>query len=263
MAAKKKAAAKTIRIWARRQEAVECLANKEWCDFASTDLASACQDANLVIICAPVKRIIELSTQIAPLLHGFPIVTDVGSAKQDIVAECTRIFEKSAHFIGSHPMAGSEKTGMENAEADLFEDRTCFVTPTEKTTELLVNTVNDFWAALGSSVIQETPQRHDELTAKASHSPHLIAAALASYLNAECPDAGKFCGNGLRDTTRIASGDPALWTEIIFQNKNEILKSLAGFQSELQKFSEAIANDDQNATNALLSQGKEFRDSLV
>ncbi|MCH6257026.1 prephenate dehydrogenase/arogenate dehydrogenase family protein [Puniceicoccaceae bacterium K14] len=262
MATKDTAAAENIRIWARRHEAVDALNQKDWCNQASIDLKTVCEGADLVIICAPVNRIIELTSTISPFLSTETIVTDVGSAKTNIVKECTAILSDQACFIGSHPMAGSEKTGMENAQSTLFNGKVCFVTPSEKSSVENVQKVSKFWEDLGSKVIVETPEKHDELTAKGSHSPHIISAALASYLDESCPNAVDFCGNGLRDTTRIAAGDPGLWTEIIFQNREEILKSLSDFQIEIEKYREAIAKNDPEMTKSLLAKGKKFRDSL-
>ncbi len=159
-------------------------------------------------------------------------------------------------------MAGSEKTGLENAQDDLFEGKSCFVTPTDDSDTQATNTVSAFWEALGSNIYTESPERHDAIVAQISHVPHILAAALASYLSREETDAQNLCGNGLKDTTRIASGSPELWQEIISQNGTEILKSLDQFQKEIDAFKETIVNEDTAKTIEFLARGKEFRDSI-
>ena len=262
MAVHNRELAKRIAVWARRPEAREQLAQTNWCDDAPEAIGDACSGSDLIVLCAPVERIIDLARTIAPHLDSNPIVTDVGSVKSELSRACSAAFESKARFVGSHPMAGSEKTGMENADSDLFVDRVCFVTPFEKTDSETERIVSGFWRALGSSVISESPERHDAIVANVSHLPHLLASTLSTHLANAFPDAAKYCGNGLRDTTRIASGDPAMWREIISQNRVEILRSIDSFQDELQGVRAVIANENDFETLAKLADGKAFRDAL-
>lgn len=262
MAARAKGAARRISVYARRPDAAAKAASEPWCDFASADLAEACDGADLIVLCAPVERIISLAQDLAPSISGNPIVTDVGSVKGEIARRCASALAGKARFVGSHPMAGSEKTGMDHASAGLFEGRPCFVTPREDSDPSATQAVIDLWTAIGSRVIVESPDKHDEIVACVSHLPHMLASALATYLSRHCAEAGSYCGNGLRDTTRVAAGDPALWREIISQNRQEILRAIAGFQDHLQAFSAAIANQDEFAILQQLSEGKAFRDRL-
>lgn len=262
IAAREKGLAQNVSVWARRQETVDALAEKPWCARASTDLDQACRDAELIVLCSPVNSIITLAKQLATFVQGSPIVTDVGSVKADIVQHCETVLAGKAHFIGSHPMAGSEKTGMDNACGALFESRSCFVTPSPKSnSEALAKTIA-FWQAVGSTVIEETPDKHDEIVAQVSHLPHLIASSLAAFLAARCPSAADYCGNGLRDTTRVASGSPELWREIVGQNRHEVLRALRDYQDHLQALSAAIANEDELQLLQQLADGKTFRDQL-
>lgn len=262
IAASEKGLAKNVSIFARRQEAVDELLQQPWCARASTDLATACQNAELIVLCAPVDRIITLAQEIAKFARGAPIVTDVGSVKSDIVHHCEAALAGHAHFIGSHPMAGSEKTGMENASADLFEDRACFVTPSPKSNpDALAKTIA-FWQAVGSTIIEESPEKHDEIVAQVSHLPHILASSLAAFLAKRCPAAADYCGNGLRDTTRVASGSPDLWREIIGQNRHEVLRAIRDYQDHLQALSAAIANESDFELLQQLADGKAFRDLL-
>ena len=262
MAAHSRGFAKRITVWTRRPEAREQLAQTDWCDQAPERIEDACSGSELIILCAPVQRIIELAKTIAPHLDSNPIVTDVGSVKSELSRACTAALGSQGRFVGSHPMAGSEKTGMENANSDLFVERVCFVTPFEETDPEAIQSVSEFWQGLGSFTITETPERHDAIVANVSHLPHLLASTLATHLSSDFPDAAKFCGNGLKDTTRIASGDPGMWLEIIAQNRAEILRSIDGFEKELKELRSVIANQNDFETLVKLANGKAFRDSL-
>lgn len=262
MAARNRSLAQSISVWARRAEAREALERQDWCDDAPEAIEDACAGSSLIVLCAPVERINELATQIAPSLNSNPIVTDVGSVKSKLSRHCHAALESKGLFVGSHPMAGSEKTGMENADVNLFKGNTCFVTPFEETNIEAIEAVSDFWINLGANVMHESPERHDAIVSNVSHLPHLIASSLASYLSENLPAAGKFCGNGLKDTTRIASGDPQMWRDIIVQNRPEIIRSLDSFQDELQNLRAAIANEDDFSVLEKLYKGKAFRDQL-
>jgi len=262
LAARERSLAHAISVWARRAETRESLADADWCDEAPEAIADACSGSSLIALCAPVERIIELAERIAPGLDSNPIVTDVGSVKSKLSRHCSAALEGQARFIGSHPMAGSEKTGMENAVADLFEDQGCFITPLENSDPTAKEIVRSFWQDLGCHVLEESPEKHDAIVANVSHLPHLLASALAGYLSAAMPDSRQFCGNGLKDTTRIASGDPQMWRDIIIQNRPEIVRAIDAFQDELQRFRAQIANEEDFAVLKTLADGKTFRDQL-
>ncbi|MBC2604674.1 prephenate dehydrogenase/arogenate dehydrogenase family protein [Pelagicoccus albus] len=262
IAISEKGLAQNVAIWARRQAAVDALKSQSWCQKASVDLEEACQDAELIVLCSPVNSIISLSQQIATIAQNSPIVTDVGSVKDEIVRECQTALVGKARFIGSHPMAGSEKTGMENACSTLFDGKTCFVTPTDDSDPEALEKTIAFWKAVGSQVVVENPQKHDEIVAQVSHLPHVIATSLSTFLASRCPAAADYCGNGLRDTTRVASGSPALWQEIIAQNRTEVLKAIADFQTHLKKLYHQIEEKTDSKLFQELSLGKEFRDQL-
>ncbi len=262
MAARQKGLAQTISVWARRPEIRETLSTLDWCDDAPESIDDACRDSSLIVLCAPVERIIDLAQTIAPGLENQPIVTDVGSVKSELCRKCSDALGDKARFIGSHPMAGSEKTGMDNATPNLFENATCFVTPLAESDSNAREIVSKFWKDIGSIVVEETPERHDALVANVSHLPHLVASCLARHLSQTLPDAARFCGNGLKDTTRIASGDPGMWRDIVTQNRAEIVRSLDAFQDELQALRADIANEDDFSILEKLADGKSFRDSL-
>lgn len=258
-AARERSLARHITIWARRPEVRLQIAAQPWCDDAPTALADAVIDANLVIIASPVTHIVPLATEIAPHLRRDTIVTDVGSVKGEICRLGHAALLGQAHFIGSHPMAGSEKTGWEHGHAELFVKRTCFVTPQPETNAAALETVVRFWRDLGSEVVTVTPDQHDEIVAHISHLPQVLASSLCSFLHRKDHAWRNYAGGGLRDTTRIAGSDPQLWRSILEQNRDEVLRALREFQDELQAFQAALANRDYHEVAARIERGQAYR----
>ncbi|MBK9989365.1 MAG: prephenate dehydrogenase/arogenate dehydrogenase family protein [Verrucomicrobia bacterium] len=254
--------AKRIVIWARRPEVRDQLRAQPWCNQVFDTPEDAVRSACLVVLAAPVEKIVELARQIAPALPPGAIVTDVGSVKSELCRACTTAMPSHATFVGSHPMAGSQKTGWENSTENLFEGRTCFVTPLAGTPSAAIETVASFWREVGSNVATLTPDQHDEIVAHISHLPQAIATTLCSFL-AQKKDAWRdFAGGGLRDTTRIAASDATMWIEIFQQNRDEILRALNEFQNELHGFSAALANREWDELRTRLESGKTYRDGF-
>lgn len=261
-AARSHGAADRIKIWARRPETRLALKKVAWCDEVVDTLSSAVEEANIVVVCTPVDRIIESIETISDSLRPDAVVTDVGSVKGEICRFASSLLKNGAQFVGSHPMAGSEKSGMEHASADLFKDRPCFVTPLDQTPTKSVDQVVSFWTRIGAEVVTLPPDRHDEIVAHISHLPHLAASALCSLLAGNDPSWRHYAGGGLRDTTRVAGGNPSLWLEILFENRDEVLRALASYQDELQGFHAALSNRDIHQMKALLERGKDYRDQF-
>lgn len=263
MAARRCAAARRIVVWARRPEIRVQLGAAAWCDEVRATPEAAAEGAALVVICAPVDTIPALAATIRPHLPAGAIVTDVGSVKGELCRRAAAPYAAGGPvFVGSHPMAGSEKCGHEAASADLFRGRSCFVTPLEDTPAPPVEALVRFWAALGCEVVTMHPDRHDEIVAHVSHLPHLAAACLCGLLAGRNPDWRNLAGPGLRDTTRVASGDPKLWRGILAENRDEVLRALRSYQDELQALHAALANRNDLELLALLERGKVWRDKL-
>ncbi|MEI9963070.1 MAG: prephenate dehydrogenase/arogenate dehydrogenase family protein [Limisphaerales bacterium] len=208
-------------------------------DFATTDLLAAVSNADLVILCTPLAQMLPIAKQMLPALKRGAIVTDVGSVKASIVRELESLIAKSgAHFVGSHPMAGAEKTGVSAARESLFQNAVCVLTPTKKTNQSALKKLEQFWQSIGSRVFQLTPETHDALVSRTSHLPHVIAATLVNLvLNPTQPKTqAALCATGFRDTTRIASGSPEMWRDIVLANQKNLAKSLDAFIATLQKF---------------------------
>lgn len=262
MAVRQRGLARKIVIWARRADARLKLREQPWCDEAVDTPEEAVRGANFVVLAAPVEKIIALAEQIAPHLQPGARVTDVGSVKGDLCRRCHAVMPKAIHFIGAHPMAGSQKTGWENGSPDLFSKRVCFVTPLEGADAKATEAVVQFWNELGSEVTTLLPDQHDEIVAHISHLPQAVATSLCTFL-AQKPIAWRnFAGGGLRDTTRIAASDATMWVEIFQQNRDEVLRALRQFQDELQAMHSAIANREWPEVRARLERGKAYRDGF-
>jgi prephenate dehydrogenase len=225
----------------------------------TTSLERGVGQADLVIVCTPVADIVDRVCEVARHCPAEALITDVGSTKANIVRELARRLRGGPAFVGSHPMAGSEKTGPENARADLLEDRVTVITPGRRTREEDVQRIEQFWSALGARVLRMSPQDHDQAVAMASHATHVIATTLAV---ATPPQALAVAASGWRDTTRIAAGDPQLWLQILLANRREVVKSLRTFEQVLTSFRAALQRGDAASLVQLLDAGKQTRDSV-
>lgn len=248
-----------IVLWARRPESRLALKAQPWCDAVADTPEAAVAGAALVVLAAPVDRIIALARQIAPHLAPGAIVTDVGSVKGEICRLGHIAVQGRGHFVGAHPMAGSEKTGWEHASATLFDRRACFVTPLPETDPKAVETVVRFWRDLGCEVTTEHPDKHDEIVAHISHLPQIVASTLCAFLARKDHRWRNHAGGGLRDTTRIAASDPQLWRTILEQNRDEILRALSGYEDELHALRAALANRDYLDLVARLERSQAYR----
>ena len=248
--------------WSRRPETRAKCADQDWCDAVFDSPEAAVAGSQLVIICTPVQTIVPLLEQIAPALDANCLITDVGSTKSLICRESRGVLPASCEFVGSHPMAGSEQTGMEFAHAELFQGAACILTPLDDTSDQAIQTLTKLWQALGMLVKTTSPEQHDEIVALVSHLPHLLASTLCSYLSSQDASWTALSGGGLRDSTRVAAGDPTLWRQILEQNRDEALRAIGGFEDELHRLKTALLNNDSLGIQTLLERGKNYRDQL-
>jgi prephenate dehydrogenase len=229
-------------------------------DEATAELKDAARRAGLLIFCTPVDRIVEGVRTAADVCPSGGLITDAGSVKGCICRVLAQGLPRGVEFVGSHPLAGSEKQGFEHADAQLFDNRVCVVTPVESSSRPAVARVKAFWKRLGATIFEMTPEAHDKALAETSHLPHLVAASLAATLSAEN---GGLVASGFRDTTRIASGDSELWAAILLGNRDEVLASLSRFDASLTRFRRALEQNDSAALKELLKAAKMSRESVV
>lgn len=209
-------------------------------DRITLSLDSGVKDADLIILATPVLKIVELGKRVAPLVREDAIVTDVGSTKGYIVENLERVFSKRAAFIGSHPMAGTERGGPLSATAGLFKDKTCFITKTGRTNARALRLIRQFWRHLEARVKEISPKGHDRVVAQISHAVHVIASSLVISNRAFL----KHAAGGFRDATRIALSDQVMWKDICLSNAGEIAGSLDSFMRVVRKFKGAISRKD-------------------
>lgn len=262
LACKAQAPSQRVHAWSRRPETRTQCRQADWCDAVFDSPEAAVQGSDLIIICTPVETIVPLLAQIAPQLRPDALVTDVGSTKREICEQAPTTLPSGPVFIGSHPMAGSERTGMAHARADLFSQACCLITPTGDAPAEAVQRLSAFWEALDMRLAIVSAAEHDEIVAHISHLPHLLASTLCSYLTGKDPSWGNYAGGGLRDSTRIAAGDPTLWQQILKQNRQEVLHAIAGFENELAQLKQALLSEDAPAITQQLAKGKKYRDQL-
>ena len=254
-----------LRIWARRPEALERLSNFGIQAETSTSVADCVRGASIIVLATPVESMASLAQEIAgSSLEPDAIVTDVGSVKSPLVESLTPLFAKTNGpcFLGSHPMAGSEKAGIDAAKAHLFRDAVCVLTPTQFTQDSAKTRLENFWRGVGLRVISMSAEQHDQHVARISHLPHLMAAVTTLAALQADPSAASCIGSGFRDTTRVASGDPDLWTGIVQQNREPILSSLREANAQLTQLVEIVETMNDDTLRQFLAAAKNLRDNI-
>ncbi len=232
------------------------------CDEITTDPREGFAQADLIVVCMPVAALAESFTILADCVQPGVIVTDVGSTKQRIVEAAESHLAGRCLFVGSHPMSGAEVSGVQHARADLYKGNPCFLTPTPSTDLQALSTLAQLWQTLGSRVVITDPARHDELVAAVSHVPHLSSVALtllAAGLGEDLNLIPAIVGNGFWDTTRLAKGDLAMWSEICQENDASILKQLDRLIEILSQLRERVRTHEMRDS---LSHAAEFRREL-
>ncbi len=229
-------------------------------DAAQTDLRAAASMADLLVFCTPVDCIAEQVVEAAAHCRPGTLLTDVGSTKAAIVREVRGRLPSGVTFVGSHPLAGSEKHGPEHASAQLFEGRLVLLTPDADAPHDALSAIGAFWSVLGATVRIMDAEAHDRALALTSHLPHLLSSALAGILPSELQS---LTATGFRDATRLASGQPSLWSAIFHANRTHLLAALDVLEEQLRLFREALSHHDRRSIETLLQQGKKIRDDLA
>jgi len=232
-------------------------------DLAVTDLEGGVREADVILLATPVLTIEGLLERVWRAAPDGALITDVGSTKRNIVRAAERLAAtRSLRFVGSHPLAGSEQAGYSVARADLFRGATVVVTPTEATELGALKKTTEFWEALGARVSSLDPETHDRTVAAISHLPHLIACALVDGAARVEPSALELAARGFRDTTRIAAGDPDMWTEIFLANRDALSATVEAFREALADLQQAIDAGQADALRALLARIKATREQV-
>ena len=224
------------------------------------DIGESVSNADLVILATPICTFEKIFSQISNALPRGCIVTDVGSTKVLPHRWAAKQLPKWVHYVGSHPIAGSEQRGVEFARDDLFERTDCILTTTKKTNAAPVETLKRFWSKLGCSVKLMSPAEHDRIFANISHLPHITAAAL---INASKTEELKFAGKGFIDTSRIASGPANIWADVLATNANNSTRGIDKITVELEKLKKAIKSGNKKQIEKLLEAARDKRATLI
>ncbi len=262
LALKKRNLIKEVVGIGRRQESIDKALQAGAVDRGTLKLEEGVKDVDLVVIATPVGSITEMIKRTIIALPQRAIITDVGSTKEKIVIEVDRIIPKKISFLGGHPLAGSEKSGVEAAREDLFVDSVCVLKPGKTTLPGVLATISSFWENVGARVIVMKPEEHDFLIAATSHLPHLVSAALVSLtgrLEGEKEGLLPLIATGFKDTTRIALSSPEVWKDIYLTNGKNIISMVGRFQELLEEIKGYILKEEGALLQEELDRVRVFR----
>ena len=229
-------------------------------DTAHLDASEAVGETDLVVLATPVRAFEEHMRAVAPKLARGAFVTDVGSTKAAVVRTAEGVFGVGGPFVGSHPMAGSEQKGVAFSRADLFGGATCIVTPTTNTPKRLAERAERFWQTLGMRTVRMGPVAHDRAVARVSHLPHVLASLLMLLPTDADLDVS---ATGFRDATRLASGDPEMWRDILTTNRVAILAAMDGLDEKIEQLRQLLGARDAEGIEKLLAGAKTRRDTTI
>jgi prephenate dehydrogenase len=232
-------------------------------DHYETDPARAVVDADIIVLAVPLGAMESVLRSIAPHIKQGAVITDVGSAKGSVVAAAQAVFSTvPSHFVPGHPIAGTEKSGVEASLADLFQGRRVILTPLAHTAATAIVAVREMWRQTGAEVVEMSVEHHDEVLAATSHLPHMLAFALVDTLARmhEQAEIFRYAAGGFRDFTRIASSDPVMWRDICLANRDAIVTMIDRFQGDLVVLREAILAGDSQRVEEIFTRAKAARD---
>jgi prephenate dehydrogenase len=246
----------------RWKENLQRAKEKAIIDSFELDPAKACDGSDFILFATPVGSFIDIAKKIRGSLNRGAIVTDVGSVKGKLVRDMEALMPENIYFVGGHPIAGSNHSGIDAAAADIFNGAKCIITPTEKTDKNALETITAVWKTFGSIVKLINPDEHDRIYASVSHLPHLIAYLIvntvadidSSYLN--------FSGQGFMDVTRIASSSPELWRDICILNKDNLLESIEIFKNNLDRVSQYLRALDSESLERDFKKARTLREGI-
>jgi prephenate dehydrogenase len=262
LALKHRGLADTVRGLGRRREPLDIALGMGAIDEAFLDPDAAFMNADLVVLCTPAALVPPMLDTLRGALPDGGVVTDVASTKAEICRHARDTWPQPLRFVGSHPMAGSEKFGPEHATPGLYEGCVTVMEPADGHAPDAWETVRELWESVGSRVVVIDPTEHDRLVARTSHLPHVAAACLARVA-ASADDARAVAGGGFRDTTRVAEGRPEIWRDICLTNREALLDGIDALGGQLATVRRAVETSDADALETFFREGGEARRKVL
>lgn len=235
-------------------------------DRYSLDSVAGVEGADVVFLATPVCSIPSITAEIAPHLAPGCVVTDGGSVKEEIVSACEPLMPNGVHFVGGHPIAGTEHSGVEASFSSLYVGKRCIVTPTPRTSQDALAKVVRMWEVAGSEVVIMDTGKHDRVVAAISHLPHMVAYALVNAVEGYDrfeESILRYSAGGFRDFTRIASSDPAMWRDIALMNREAVIEMMDHFAAYFARLRELVAAADAPGLERFFRESKESRDAIL
>ncbi len=261
LALKKKGLAREVAGIGRRSSSIRKAVGREAVDWGTLSVTKGVKGAELVVLAVPVGLIAEKGVEAAAKMDEGAVLTDVGSVKGAAMRELERnlpaVRRARVEFVGGHPIAGSEKSGVEAASAELFDGSVCVLTPGKASSRRALRLVSEMWRSVGCRVVKMSAREHDRLLGEVSHLPHAVASALVQAISEEALEYG---AGGFGDTTRIAGGSARLWADILIANRREILRAMGRFEKDLAHLRSAIEKGDRDMVMRLLEETKAKRE---
>lgn len=254
-----------LSAWVRSESTAKTAEKERVVDIVSQDVSPVAYDADVILLAVPMGIMKSVMQVLKPVIRPDAIITDAGSVKQSFVNEAREVFGTLRHVVPGHPIAGLEKSGIDAAEAELFQSRMVLLTPTEETDSAAIDVVSQLWMLTGARVESLDCEHHDKILAATSHLPHVLAFALVDNLSqvSHAEDIFRYAAGGFRDFTRIASGDPTMWRDICLTNEDALLESIDSFTAHLAMLRQSIKECDGDAIDALFKRAKTARDAHV
>lgn len=253
---------KTIVGFGRSEDNLKRAKERGIIDDYSLDVKKVCEDADLILLSTPVGAFKDIARMIKDTLKQGTLITDVGSVKGRLVHKLESLMPEGAHYIGSHPIAGSDKSGIDEARADLFKNALCIITPTENSDTDALRKVAILWESMGLKIKFMDPYKHDEIYAAISHLPHVIAFSLVNTIGDIDSEYIEYAGQGFKDTTRIALSSPELWRDIVIYNRENLLRFLDVFKGNIEKIKRLLEKSDAEGIKEEFQRAKNLGEKI-
>lgn len=262
LALREKGLCKTIIGYGRSEENLKRAKERGIIDDYSLDVRKTCEDSDLILLSTPVGAFRDIAERIKDALKQGVLITDVGSVKGRLVHELESLMPDGVYYIGSHPIAGSDKSGIDDARADLFNNARCIITPTEKSNEPAKGKIISTWEAVGAKVEVIDPFTHDEIYAAVSHFPHIIAYSIVNAVGDIDSKYIGYAGKGFKDTTRIALSSPEMWRDISIFNKENLIRMIDVFRENLDKITKCLMENNASCIEGEFLRAQTLRKKL-